>query len=87
LIDLSSPPSCALPFPSVIGSVKSTWGRGVMKNAVARVMRHAQDQLGATAFFAGVSNRNHKSVALLRELGYELAIEHANYNVFTRLRD
>ena len=59
-------------------------GRGLMKQALQRLMQHGRDRFGATAFFAGVTHGNHKSVAVLRGLGYEAAIDHADHTVFAR---
>jgi ribosomal-protein-serine acetyltransferase len=59
-------------------------GHGVMAKALFRLMRHARERFGATAFFAGVTHGNVKSAAVLRKLGYEIAIVHADHSVFTR---
>ena len=59
-------------------------GRGLMSKALFRLMQHARDRFGATAFFAGVTHGNAKSAALLIRLGYAAAIEHADHTVFAR---
>jgi RimJ/RimL family protein N-acetyltransferase len=60
-------------------------GRGLMTKALIRLMRHGRDSLGASAFFAGVTHGNSRSVALLRGLGYEIAIDHWDHTVFSRV--
>jgi RimJ/RimL family protein N-acetyltransferase len=58
-------------------------GRGLMSQAILRLMEYARERLGATAFFAGVTHGNAKSTAVLLGLGYEIAIDHAHHTVFT----
>jgi RimJ/RimL family protein N-acetyltransferase len=60
-------------------------GRGLMTQAVSRLMRHGRETLGATAFFAGVTHGNRRSEAVLRGLGYEIAIDHEDHTVFSRV--
>ena len=59
-------------------------GQGVMAKALCRLMQHARERFGATAFFAGVTHGNVKSAAVLRKLGYEIAMVHARHSVFRR---
>jgi RimJ/RimL family protein N-acetyltransferase len=59
-------------------------GRGLMTKAIFRLMQHARERFGATAFFAGVTHGNAKSAAVLLALGYEIAIDHAHHTVFVR---
>jgi RimJ/RimL family protein N-acetyltransferase len=59
-------------------------GRGLMTASLIRLMEHARDRLGATAFFAGVTHGNDKSRAVLVGLGYELALDQADHTVFAR---
>jgi RimJ/RimL family protein N-acetyltransferase len=60
-------------------------GRGLMTQALTRLMRHGRESLGASAFFAGVTHGNSRSVAVLRGLGYEIAIDHWDHTVFSRV--
>jgi RimJ/RimL family protein N-acetyltransferase len=60
-------------------------GHGVMTKALFRLMQHARERFGATAFFAGVTHGNVKSASVLRKLGYEIAIVHADHSVFRRV--
>ena len=59
-------------------------GHGSMNKALVRLMRHARERFGATAFFAGVRHGNVRSAAVLTRLGYQIAIVHADHSVFTR---
>ena len=59
-------------------------GHGSMNKALVRLMQHARERFGATAFFAGVTHGNIRSAAVLTKLGYEIAIVHADHSVFTR---
>ena len=59
-------------------------GRGLMKASLFRLMQHARERFGATAFFAGVTHGNQKSAAVLLGLGYAAAIDHADHTVFAR---
>jgi len=52
-------------------------GHGVMAKALFRLMQHARERFGATAFFAGVTHGNLRSAAVLHKLGYQIAIVHA----------
>ena len=58
-------------------------GRGIMTTALTRLLRRAREALEATAFFAGVTHGNAKSVAVLRRLGFEVAVKRADHTVFT----
>jgi RimJ/RimL family protein N-acetyltransferase len=60
-------------------------GRGLMTHALTRLMQHGRESFGATAFFAGVTHGNSRSAAVLRGLGYEIAIDHCDHTVFSRV--
>ncbi|MEO7034613.1 MAG: GNAT family protein [Polyangiaceae bacterium] len=59
-------------------------GHGLMTQALSRLMQHGRESFGASAFFAGVTHGNARSAALLRGLGYSVAVYHSDHSVFMR---
>jgi len=57
-------------------------GRGYANAACTAVIEYARTALSATDIFAGVTHGNHRSVALLKRLGFRPVADFATYTRF-----